>query len=82
MPSLISGWPNFALSAARMMSAIIANSQPPPSACPATAEMIGVRRAVNRSQMPKMSAGIGLGEAKGGHLLDVGPGRERPSPSR
>ncbi len=31
-PSLISGWPNFALSAAMMKSAIIATSQPPPSA--------------------------------------------------
>ncbi|MNX99349.1 hypothetical protein D3C86_1317920 [compost metagenome] len=32
VPSLTSGWPNFALSAARMMSHIIASSQPPPSA--------------------------------------------------
>ena len=31
-PSLISGWPNLALSAAMMKSAIIATSQPPPSA--------------------------------------------------
>ena len=31
-PSLISGWPNLALSAAMMMSAIIASSHPPPSA--------------------------------------------------
>ena len=31
-PSLISGWPNFALSAAMMKSAIIATSQPPPRA--------------------------------------------------
>ena len=31
-PRLISGWPNFAVSAAMMMSHIIASSQPPPSA--------------------------------------------------
>ena len=32
VPRLISGWPNFALSAAITMSHIIASSQPPPSA--------------------------------------------------
>jgi enoyl-CoA hydratase len=32
VPRLISGWPNLALSAAMMMSHIIASSQPPPSA--------------------------------------------------
>ncbi|KAG1304976.1 hypothetical protein G6F62_015649 [Rhizopus arrhizus] len=31
-PSLISGWPNLAVSAAMMMSHIMASSQPPPSA--------------------------------------------------
>ena len=31
-PRLISGCPNFAVSAARMMSHIIASSHPPPSA--------------------------------------------------
>ena len=31
-PSLISGWPNFAVSEAMMISQIIASSQPPPSA--------------------------------------------------
>ena len=31
-PSLISGWPNLAVSAAIRMSHIIASSQPPPSA--------------------------------------------------
>ena len=41
MPSLISGWPNFALSAAMTMSHIIATSQPPPSAKPATAAITG-----------------------------------------
>ena len=32
VPSVISGWPNFAVSAAMMKSHIIASSQPPPSA--------------------------------------------------
>ena len=43
MPSLISGWPNFAVSAAMTMSHIIASSQPPPSAKPATAAITGLR---------------------------------------
>ena len=41
MPSLISGWPKRAESAAMMMSHIIASSQPPPRAKPATAAMTG-----------------------------------------
>ena len=49
-PSVISGWPNFAVSAAMMMSHIIASSQPPPSAKPATAAMIGLLHARHRSQ--------------------------------
>ena len=40
-PRLISGWPNFAVSAARIRSHIMASSQPPPSAKPATAAMTG-----------------------------------------
>ncbi len=32
VPMVISGWPNFAVSAAMMRSHIIASSQPPPSA--------------------------------------------------
>ena len=47
--SLISGWPNLALSAAMMRSHIIASSQPPPSAKPATAAMIGLRTRARRS---------------------------------
>ena len=49
-PSLISGWPNLAVSAAMMMSHIMASSQPPPSAKPATAATIGLRRSATRSQ--------------------------------
>src|SRR5881394_3133362 len=37
VPIVISGWPNFAVSAAMMKSQAIASSQPPPSANPATA---------------------------------------------
>src|SRR6516225_6747577 len=48
-PSLISGWPNLALSAAMMRSHIMASSQPPPSAKPATAAMIGLRTRASRS---------------------------------
>ena len=53
MPRLISGWPNFAVSAARIMSHIIASSQPPPSAKPATAAITGVftRRMVSHRLM-------------------------------
>ena len=51
MPRLISGWPNFALSAAMMMSHIIASSQPPPRAKPATAAITGLRHRLTRSQL-------------------------------
>ena len=50
VPRLISGWPNRAVSAAMMMSHIIATSQPPPSAKPATAAMTGFRHCPTRSQ--------------------------------
>ena len=40
-PRLISGWPNFAVSAAIARSHIMASSQPPPSAKPATAAITG-----------------------------------------
>ena len=52
-PSLISGWPNFAVSAAMMMSHIIASSQPPPSAKPATAAITGLRMRATRSQFAR-----------------------------
>ena len=59
-PSLISGWPNFALSAAMMKSHIMASSQPPPRAKPATAAMIGLRRFATRSQRCDEVVEIGL----------------------
>ena len=40
-PKFISGCPNFALSAAKIKSHLIANSHPPPRAYPATAAIIG-----------------------------------------
>ena len=52
-PSLISGWPNLAVSAAIKRSHIIASSQPPPSAYPETAAMVGVRTAANLLHAPK-----------------------------
>ena len=42
-PRVISGWPNFAVSAQTIRSHIIASSQPPPSANPATAATTGLR---------------------------------------
>jgi hypothetical protein len=54
MPSLISGWPNFALSAAMMKSHIMASSQPPPSAKPLTAAITGLRTERMVSQLRVM----------------------------
>ncbi len=54
MPSLISGWPNLAVSAAISMSHIIATSQPPPSAKPATAAITGLRTWRIVSQLREM----------------------------
>ena len=75
-PSLISGWPNLALSAARMKSHIIASSQPPPSAKPATAAIIGLRRL--RDILPARDEVVeeDVGEGLVLHLLDVGPSGE------
>ena len=50
VPRLISGCPKRAVSAAMTMSHIIAISQPPPSAKPATAAMTGLRHCATRSQ--------------------------------
>ena len=59
-----------------MKSAIIATSQPPPSAKPATAAIHGLRVAVTFSQPAKKSGRIHVGEALALHLLDVGAGGE------
>ena len=77
MPSLISGWPNFALSAAMMRSHCIASSQPPPSAKPATAAITGLRGVGGAMPVGGKIAEEGLGEGLVGHFLDVGAGGER-----
>ncbi|MNT42282.1 hypothetical protein D3C72_1786990 [compost metagenome] len=53
-PSLISGWPNLAVSDAMMKSHIIASSQPPPSAKPLTAAITGLRMERMASQLRVM----------------------------
>ena len=77
MPSVISGWPNTAVSAARIMSHAIANSQPPPSAYPPTAAMIGFRQFGDTVERREKVAAIGLDEGLLVHLLDVHAGSER-----
>ena len=76
-PNLISGWPNLAVSAAMMKSAIIATSHPPPNAKPATAAIHGLRVAVTCSHPAKKLEPIHVGEALGLHFLDVGARGER-----
>ena len=48
--SVISGWPNSAVSEATIMSQSSASSQPPPRAQPETAAIIGVRTEAIRRQ--------------------------------
>ena len=50
IPSVISGWPNSAVSEATIMSHSSASSQPPPSAKPDTAAISGVRQSATRCQ--------------------------------
>ena len=50
-PSLISGWPNLAVSAAMAISHIMASSHPPPRAKPATAATTGLRTRATRSHL-------------------------------
>ena len=50
IPSVISGWPNSAVSDATIMSHSSASSQPPPSAKPDTAAISGVRQSATRCQ--------------------------------
>ena len=76
MPSLISGWPNFAVSAAMMKSHCIASSQPPPSAKPATAAITGLRAFAVASQVADEVAHEHVDDGLVRHLLDVGAGRE------
>ena len=77
VPRLISGWPNLALSAARMRSHIMASSQPPPERIAGHGG--DHRLAVLGDVLPGGDevAGAGAGEVRRQHLLDVGPGGER-----
>ncbi len=59
-----------------MKSHIIASSQPPPSAKPATAAMIGLRALGDILPAGDEIAEEDVGEALVLHLLDVGPGGE------
>jgi hypothetical protein len=75
MPSLISGWPNLALSAAMMKSHIIASSQPPPRAKPLTAAITGLRmRADGFPVAGDVVALVDVGKGVFGHGADVGAG--------
>ncbi len=56
IPSLISGRATLAVSAARMKSHIIASSQPPPRAKPATAAMTGFLTCSTASQLAQMKS--------------------------
>jgi hypothetical protein len=75
---LISGWPNFALSAHRMKSHIIASSQPPPER--EARDRGDHRLAAAGDALPLGRDEVGLVDVHvclGLHVLDVGAGRER-----
>ncbi len=71
-PRLISGCPNFADSEARMISHVIASSQPPPSANPPTAAMIGFLIFRIRSQRANWSlCSISIADASAISLMSA-----------
>ena len=76
IPSVISGWPNSAVSEATIRSQIRASSQPPPSAQPETAATSGVRHSASRRQKAGGRVEHGLVELALGERADVGPGGE------
>ena len=65
-----------------MKSHIMASSQPPPSAKPATAAITGLRHAPTRSQSAMKSLEVDVHVGLVRHLLDVGAGGERLLASR
>jgi len=79
IPSLTSGCPNFALSAATRMVQAIAVSQPPPSAKPLTAAITGLPRFSTRlrTSCPYELDFFRLDGGDPGELADVGSGDER-----
>ena len=76
IPSVISGWPNSAVSEATIMSQASASSQPPPSAKPETAAISGVLQ--RRDPLPEAapSGGAAPPRSCARHRLDVGAGGE------
>ncbi len=73
-PRLISGWPNWAVSLATIMSQAMASSQPPPRAKPETAAITGLLIAAQ--PVPVVDKGIvqHVDHRRLGHLLDVRAG--------
>src|SRR4026208_809880 len=76
-PSLISGWPNFAVSAARIKSHIMASSQPPPNAKPATAGVVWVPPRSKAFPLAEPIGPVHLAIGLVLHFLDVGASCER-----
>ena len=76
IPSVISGWPNWAFSEATITSQARASSQPPPSAHPETAATRGVRHhaSASRTRRPGEERLVELALAQ---RADVGAGGER-----
>ena len=65
MPRPVSGWPNTAVSAQMRMSQLMLSSQPPPSAKPLMAAMVGMGRVSMRRNtslpcLPKASPSLGV----------------------
>ncbi len=74
-PSRISGWPNVARSLARSTSAIIASSNPAPSAAPSTAITMGSSLCTEHAEQAA-ERGDHLGRLLGPVFADVGAGGE------
>src|SRR5262249_21507072 len=75
-PSLISGWPNFALSAAMTTSHCIASSQPPPRAKPRARRDHGLARVRHQIPAPDEIRHEGFQVGLVDHFLDIGAGGE------
>ena len=73
---MISGWPNFALSAA-MISRTASRARTAAEREPATAAITGLRMREMRPSSARKSLHEGVRVRHAGHRLDVGAGRER-----
>ena len=78
IPSLISGWPKTADSAAIRKSQAIASSQPPPKASALTAAIVGdrLRAELAQQRVPVVDQLLAAGLVHLRERLDVGAGRE------